>query len=733
MKLPHHLPLLILASLALLAGRTSAHGGGYQGPPPPPPGHGPGPPPTAGPGGGAYGGPGDTTPGPHAGPAGPHTGGGGGAGTGSPHGPATGGGTTTGPGTPTGRAPSALPGGNPSTPGTGSALDATSWEQWWHFNKDSYLELKKHVLDGTPVTHGDSPDGNNDASSAAVLSLAVPTLERVLDKELNKDLVTGAMIALARLADGEVRVHAGEWSALFERFERDPNQEIAETSLVARGILGYEGAASGLADLMLDTPAGQKRIGGRGVPARTRAFAAYSLGLLGERASSEDLRRFVVHHLLRALPEIGPGASREKKPSPDLETAAVIAVGLVPLAWSGSWSGSSGALSGASSGAEVSTKHAAQTGGLTREAEIEHLLAILHNREEHGPARAHVPESLARLCAGAPDDVREATARALIEALTDSREKGEVASGCALALGRLGNAGRGAIDVAIRAALKREADEVDLQTRCFALIALGQTGGRAAPANQAQPGDDPDAGAREAQTFLLARLTGGRVRDRQWSALALGVLEHARIEDKHEASYSVRAILRETLLQAGSSDEVGALAIAEGLAGDRSCADVLLKKLERNADANTRGYVSVALGMIGAQEALGTLKKLLGESRYRPEILREVAIGLVLLDDPEVVPCLLKTLAETQGTAPLAAAAAALGFIGDTRTLGHLAKLCESQQVPTAARAFAAVALGTVGDRDRLPWSVSIARGINYRAITETLIDANGAGLLDML
>src|SRR5205823_6482170 len=137
--------------------------------------------------------------------------------------------------------------------------------------------------------------------------------------------------------------------------------------------------------------------------------------------------------------------------------------------------------------------------------------------------------------------------------------------------------------------------------------------------------------------------------------------------------------------------------------------------------------------MIGAQEALGPLKKLLGESRYRPEILREAAIGLVLLDDPEVVPSLLKTLGETQGTASLAAAASALGFVGSTRTIAPLSKLCESQQVPTSARAFAAVALGIVGDRDRLPWSVSIARGINYRALTETLIDANGAGLLDML
>ena len=183
---------------------------------------------------------------------------------------------------------------------SGSALDPTSWEHWWHFSKDPYLALKAHILDGEVVTHGDDPSGAS-APLGLVSTFAVPALVHALETEHEPDAVTGAMIALARIGDGDLRAHAAEWSALFERFERDPNQEIAETSLVARGILGFEGAAPGLAELLLDGPDGRKRAGGHAVPTRTRSFAAYALGLLGERARNEDLRRFVVHHLLHAM------------------------------------------------------------------------------------------------------------------------------------------------------------------------------------------------------------------------------------------------------------------------------------------------------------------------------------------------------------------------------------------------------------------------------------------------
>ena len=46
-------------------------------------------------------------------------------------------------------------------------------------------------------------------------------------------------------------------------------------------------------------------------------------------------------------------------------------------------------------------------------------------------------------------------------------------------------------------------------------------------------------------------------------------------------------------------------------------------------------------------------------------------------------------------------------------------------------RAFAAVALGSVCDKQALPWNSSLAALANYRAAVETLTDG-GCGILDI-
>ena len=46
-------------------------------------------------------------------------------------------------------------------------------------------------------------------------------------------------------------------------------------------------------------------------------------------------------------------------------------------------------------------------------------------------------------------------------------------------------------------------------------------------------------------------------------------------------------------------------------------------------------------------------------------------------------------------------------------------------------RAFAAVALGGVADKEKLRWNSKIARNMNYRAAVETLTQS-GRGILDI-
>src|SRR5690606_38474373 len=80
----------------------------------------------------------------------------------------------------------------------------------------------------------------------------------------------------------------------------------------------------------------------------------------------------------------------------------------------------------------------------------------------------------------------------------------------------------------------------------------------------------------------------------------------------------------------------------------------------------------------------------------------------------------------------LAAVASALGFIGDRRTVKPLIDMLFDEQLGALSRAFAAVALGGVADKELLPWNTKIARNINYRAAVETLTNSQ-TGILDIL
>ena len=70
---------------------------------------------------------------------------------------------------------------------------------------------------------------------------------------------------------------------------------------------------------------------------------------------------------------------------------------------------------------------------------------------------------------------------------------------------------------------------------------------------------------------------------------------------------------------------------------------------------------------------------------------------------------------------------------GDHRALPALLALLGNREGTASARGFAAVALGRVCDRDRVPWSAQISEDVHYRAATVTLINGDGTGLLEIL
>ncbi|MCK5943170.1 MAG: hypothetical protein KAI24_14415, partial [Planctomycetes bacterium] len=74
----------------------------------------------------------------------------------------------------------------------------------------------------------------------------------------------------------------------------------------------------------------------------------------------------------------------------------------------------------------------------------------------------------------------------------------------------------------------------------------------------------------------------------------------------------------------------------------------------------------------------------------------------------------------------------ALGQIGDRRSVAPLKRALFDEGRGDLQRAFAAVALGAVADRAKLPWHSKISTNINYRAAVETLTN-QVSGVLDLL
>ena len=109
------------------------------------------------------------------------------------------------------------PGGSTSSPRGGDVgPDLTVWDFWWGFNKDPYLNLKTHIYGGTMTGDDDfflgsgekRPRNSLRPSESDVRGRVVPALLELLRTERSNDIVTAAMMALAKI--GDVGVKPGE-------------------------------------------------------------------------------------------------------------------------------------------------------------------------------------------------------------------------------------------------------------------------------------------------------------------------------------------------------------------------------------------------------------------------------------------------------------------------------------------------------------------------------------------
>jgi HEAT repeat protein len=550
-------------------------------------------------------------------------------------------------------------------------------------------------------------------TEAQIRQTIVPALLEALERESNNDMVTGALIALAKIGDGNTENGHSQFEGVFSKFLSDKNQEIAETAAVAMGILGNPRSIPTLESLLVDSEEGRRLVGQPEVSYRTRAFAAYGLGLIGARTAREEERRWIVTVLRKAL-------ETDSTKTRDLKVSCVVAMGLIPLA--------------------TIDPGAQQRGELlpperSRSAQLDYLLAFLQNEDQHYLVRAHCPCALARLLSGLPDEqykaYRERIASDLIERLDPKKkEEEQLVQSAVLALGMIGtNDDRNPLDKRIRESVASAIKDVsDQQSRNFSLIALAKLGG-----TFASKGTDAEGGIEDVTRILVTQLTEGKSGVRPWAGLACGVLGRKLAEANSSTPRisTLQAAVRTCLQDEKDPERIAALAISAGIMGDIEAAKLLMGHLAKQ-QGDAQGYVAIGLGLMNARDAIGPIEKLVEGSKYKPETLKQSAIALGLLGDKEVVPMLVGLLQEAKALASQASIASALGFIGDRRSIEPLVGMLQNDELTGAARGFAAVALGIIADKELLPWNSKVGLDLNYRASTETLTN-QASGILDIL
>ena len=585
----------------------------------------------------------------------------------------------------------------PAVTGGPPAVDLTTWEFWWELNKGPYLQLKANVH-GRSETTGEpgvirglgaaSTQRRSRAPTARqVRETVYPALEGALHEDGSKDLVSASLVAIAKV--GSIETSRSAIRVLLSH--RD--QEISETAALALGILQDEAALPLLRELAADSPEGRRLAGrSRGVPSRSRIFALYGMGLIGQASDSGDLKQEIAETLWHRLAE---DDSAEK----DARVACVIALGILGLP--------------------------------APEPTVERLAAYLRDREQDALVRAHCPTAMVKLLRSSGRDHGELRTRLAMDmlALLDDRETDRlVRQSCTQSLGRLVDADEPLAAEVFEALVSRKERSRDRQEQNYTAISLAQLAASA-------PGP-----IREKVTAYLAEQSRkGSTAYRPWAGLGLGVLGfHLKAQKAALPDSAVRS-LRVAFLDTQDPSAKASFAIALGLAGAEEAADELRNAMESSRVESLRGYCAVALGLLGARAHRDSLTELIRSSRRRPQLLRQASIGLALTRDHRAAEVLLALLqGRDSGGASLSVMASvsmALGFIGDYRSVRPLVAVLQDERNTTPlGRAFAAAALGMVADKEPIRWNSKIAEDLNYRAAVPTLIDVSlNSGILDLL
>ncbi len=661
-----------------------------------------GPTPT-GPAGGSYTGPGDIVP----------TDAGTGQGPGS--GPGTAGPAAPGPVVPGVPGPGAgsAPVGRPAPLGLPSiprGEDPATWEVWWSYNRDRFLNVKTalYLPDAGrgPVSVGGTSVGRRRPDIYSVADRVLPILASIAEQETDPGVLSAALIAMARADAG--RGHA---DALSERIASrlvahlaHRQLDVARSAALALGIQARAASTPLLAALVDDSAAGRALCGRDEVPGTLRSTAAAALGLLARRSGREEVARYAVHSLVRPLEK----RSHERQ---DLAATCAAAIGLAPP-------GDGIASDMVTGDGSIEARNLPPSA--SRTALVRFLQAIADDPERDLAVRAQCAAAVGRAAGQGPEALRAASIGWAATAATDAARPTAVRQGCAIALGLLGRPTAAPYDRAARSALVALGRDTDRLVRALALVAQGEIGGRARDESEKEP-------ALEIQRVLLAEMENARSGSFGFAALALGILSH---DSALVAAADGNRALKDAFGRTRSPSDVSALGLALGLRLDITSTPLSLERFGREGDPRARAALALGLGLAGGTEALAALRAALaGESR--PEVARDVAIARTLLGDLSVVPELTAAATGTKSLLTAEIALNALSEVGDASALNVLADLARDPTAPAARRRLAVRALGGAADPSPFAWNEPLRAHAHYAAATETLVNGLGSGILE--
>ena len=676
---------LIFVTMLALPATTLAHGGKYRGPGDVVPPGARGGPTTGGP---AI--PGPITPGPRA-PGAP-----------IPAGPTTPGSAPGGPST-----------GGPSAPGSGTGprtgprgiyigADLSKWQFWWEFNKDPFINLKDaihapEVATGSdefflgPTRRIESKDSTK-PSESDIQETILPALKRALDTSDNRDINSACIIALAKVGRDH---NSFEILTIFKEYLNTPDQEIRETAALAMGISGMKSAKTILTDLAWDTAVGRKVCQRTQVDSRTRSFACYSLGLIAHLNDNIDLK----YECFTAIDKI---LSDENVHDRNLKVAAINGMALLHLNKN-----------------NLSDKETKLLDNILNSLDAYYDKAAGRGTDL---IKSHVPPAIAKLLGRGHSDRHNFYKEKFSKELSSSQTKGnDIYRAAAIALGQLAESKEAnkADEKYSKTLFSYYQNGKDPQAKYFCLLGMGQIGG-----------------ASNKNKLLIELSNGRKVLDRPWAALGLGVMNFHRFENDKHATVDMLVgdrILKQ-LKEVKAPEARSAFAVALGLCryeeGSSELMELLMKYRYQDEFA---GYLCMGLALMNEQKAKEDIHEVVTWAVRRPELLQQAAIALGKLGDKTVTQTLIGMLQEKEtNLSKMSSIASALGFIGDRRTIRPLKKILFNETLTPLSRAFAAVALGGVADKEKLPWNSKIARNMNYRGAVETLTQS-GTGILDIL